>query len=288
MSAEIDLVVLTRDEERNLPHCLASVEGVVKNIFLVDSGSTDATLSIAEKHGARVFEHPFETQARQLNWALDNLPFESDWILRLDGDEYLTDELRRELSDALEKLPADVTGLFLKRRLIFMGKWIRHGAYYPTWILRLWRRGHARSEEIVFNEHMVLTEGRSAKLRHDFVDHDRYGLKEWLHKHEQYAERHIEFLATIKSKQPMPLPPSLTGTQAQRRRWTEANLYGRAPLFLRAFIYWIYRYFIRLGFLDGMPGLTFHFLHAFWYRFYIDARILELQRSSREGPFADG
>lgn len=282
MSPDIDLVVLTLDEEENLPFCLASVEGAVRNIFIVDSGSSDSTIAIAEQAGAKVFHHDFVTQAEQLNWALDNLPFESGWILRLDGDEYLTPELREELPRAVASASRSVSGFYIKRRLIFLGRWIRHGTYYPTWILRLWRTGQARSEEIVFNEHMILSDGHARKLKHDLVDHDRHGLKSWLTKHQGYAERHIAFIETIKDPGGMALPPRLTGTQAQRRRWTEANLYGRAPLFVRCAIYFIYRYVLRLGFLDGVPGIVFHFLHGFWYRFYIDARIWEVRRRAAD------
>lgn len=282
MTANLDLVVLTFNEEKNLPYCLASVEGLVRNIFVIDSGSTDATVAIAESHGARIFPHTFVDQPSQLNWAIDNVPFESDWMMRLDGDEYLLPELKAEIQEVLPTLPDDVTGIYLKRRLIFLGRWIRHGTYYPTWILRIWRKGMARSERIALNEHMVVTGGRTLYLNNDLVDHDRYGLAEWVRKHKRYAPRHVRFLQEIKTPAGMELPPSLSGTQAQRRRWTEANLYGRSPLFLRAFVYFLYRYILRLGFLDGARGLVFHVLHGLWYRLYVDAEIVK-RRFGRAG-----
>lgn len=282
MTVSLDLVVLTLNEEKNLPYCLASIGGLVRNIYVVDSGSTDATVAIAESFGARVVTHDFVDQPSQLNWAIDNVEFESDWTMRLDGDEYLLPELKEEIGATLPTLGDDITGIYLNRRLIFMDRWIRHGTYYPTWILRIWRRGMARSEAISLNEHMLLSGGTSVYLKHDFVDHDRYGLGAWIAKHKGYARRHARFLTELKRPEKMDLPPRRDGTQAQRRRWTERNLYGRAPLFIRPVVYFLYRYFIRLGFLDGLKGSLFHLLHAFWYRFYIDVKILQMKLGRTE------
>jgi len=189
MSVSLTLVVLTYNEEVNLPHCLESVEGLADDVFVVDSGSTDGTREVARDHGAEVVEHPFEHQAQQFNWALDHLPIETDWILRLDADEYLLPELRREIRETLPSVPPEVTGFYMKRRVIFQGRWIRHGGYYPTWLLRLFRRGKGRSEMLEMDEHLVVTEGETRRLEHDFVDHNRKGLSFWLRKHEGFAER---------------------------------------------------------------------------------------------------
>ena len=276
MSASIDLIVLTLNEERNLRHALESVQGLVRNIFIVDSGSSDRTVEIAESFGAHVVTHEFTTQAAQFNWALDNLPVESEWLLRLDGDEYLLPELREEIARVLPELPPEVTGLYMKRRFFFLGRWIRHGGYYPTWILRLFRYGKARSEDAELNEHMILLEGVSRQLEHDFVDHDHEEMASWLLKHEGFAARQARFLTSMREGYSATwLQPSMLGSQAERKRWVMLNVYQRTPLFLRAFLYFVYRYALRLGFLDGMPGLIFHFLHGCWYPFYTDAKIYE-------------
>lgn len=151
--SSITLVVLTYNEEINLPHCLESVEGLVQRAFVIDSGSEDATREVAAAHAVRVVEHPFDTQAQQFNWALDHLPIDTDWVLRLDADEYLLPELREEIRTTLPHLPGRVTGLYMKRRVIFQGRWIRHGGYYPTWLLRLFRSGKGRSELLEMDEH---------------------------------------------------------------------------------------------------------------------------------------
>lgn len=273
---DVTVVILTFNEAQNLPHALASVQRLAKEVFIVDSGSTDQTVEIAQQYGAQVVFHSFTNQAEQFNWALDNLPIQSDWILRLDADEYLSSELQDEIQEILPTLPSKVTGVYLKRRLIFLGRWIRHGAYYPVWLLRIFRSGKAKSELAEMDEHIVLLAGDSIKLKNDFSDHNRKGLSAWTLKHENYAARQARTHSRLQQQVDYDgVKPSLFGNQAERKRWLKRNLYGRIPLFARAILYFIYRYFLRLGFLDGVPGLIFHFLHAGWYYFYVDAKVYE-------------
>jgi glycosyltransferase involved in cell wall biosynthesis len=277
--ASITLIVMTRDEEKNLPHCLASVKGLADEIFVVDSGSSDATHAIARSHGAHVVVHEFTTQADQFNWALDNLPIDSHWVLRLDADEYLLPELRAEIARVLHTLPETVNGLLMKRRVVFQERWIRHGGIYPTWLLRLFRNGTARSEAIEMDEHIVLLRGEEQRLQHDFVDHNRNDLAYWTQKHLRFAEREARVLRSLERE------GDPFGSQPERRRWLKSSVYARTPLFLRAVLYFLYRFILRLGFLDGRPGLVFHVLQGFWYRFYVDALLVELRHheQSRAG-----
>lgn len=282
MPGNVDLIVLTFNEELNLDYCLRSVQGLVQNIFIVDSGSTDRTVEIAHRYNAHVVTHEFVNQAQQFNWALDNLPIQSDWILRLDADEYLLPELKAEITAILPTFPPHVTGLYMKRRVHFKGRWIRHGAYYPTWLLRLFRRGKARSEQLEMDEHIVVLEGETRHLQHDFVDHNHKDLAFWLAKHEQFARREARSLmGKAQADEPNGMQGILNG-QPARKRWLKENIYARSPLFLRAFAYFLYRYFLRLGFLDGIEGLIFHFLQGCWYRFYVDAKIWEARQEQRK------
>ena len=252
------VVILTYNEELNIEKCLKSVAGWADEIFIVDSYSTDKTLEIAQKYGAKIVQHPFKNQAQQFNWALGNLEIKNEWILRLDSDEYLTKELRAEITEKLKNTPHDVSGFYMKRRVYFMGRWIKHGGYYPTWILRLFKKGKARSEERAMDEHIVLSEGKSMKLENDFVDDNKNNLNWWIQKHNNYASREAEDVLR-----------GYVGIGGKR------NFYYKLPLFCRAFLYFFYRYFLRLGFLDGKKGLIFHFLQGFWYRFLVDAKIYE-------------
>ena len=143
----LSVLVLTKNEEKNLGTCLKSVEGLADEVIIVDSFSTDTTKDIAKMYGARFYEHAFENQADQVNWALGNLDIKGDWILRLDADEYLTPELSKEIRETLQNTSEEITGYEMKRRVYFLGKWVRHGGYYPTWHLRLWQKGRGVDEE---------------------------------------------------------------------------------------------------------------------------------------------
>ena len=249
-----------------MENCLKNAAGRVGEIFVVDSYSTDKTLEIAKKYGAKIAQRPFKNQAEQFNWALDNLDIKNEWILRLDADEYLTPELWEEISVALkhENIKTlnqnNINGFYLNRRVYFMGRWIKHGGYYPTWILRLFRKGKARSEQKKMDEHMVLSDGNSGKFKNDFIDDNKKDLTFWIEKHNGYSSREVDDVLN----------------KNYGRSWKK--YYYRMPMFCRAFIYFNYRYFLRLGFLDGKEGLIFHFLQGFWYRFLVDSKIYEMQK----------
>jgi glycosyltransferase involved in cell wall biosynthesis len=260
----------------NLPACLESVRALGGPVFVVDSGSTDRTTEIARAFGAEVVVHEFRTQAQQLNWALEALPLETEWVLRLDADERLTPELAEELRTTLPALGDDVTGLYFKRRVYFLGRWIRHGGYYPTWLLRVWRRGCARSEDREMDEHMILLRGRHEYLRHDIEEKNQKDLAAWVDRQNRYSTR--EVAALLDGARQAEITPSARGTPEARRRWLKYGVYLRFPLFFRAVLYFLWRYFFRLGFLDGKPGLIFHFLQGCWHRFLIDAKLYEARR----------
>ncbi|MEK7149426.1 MAG: glycosyltransferase family 2 protein [Patescibacteria group bacterium] len=272
MKLPISVIILTYNEELNIENCLKNVAEWSDEIFIVDSYSTDRTLEIAKKYGAKVAQRPFKNQAEQFNWALDNLDIKNEWILRLDADEYLTPELWREIAEVLPKTSDKINGFYLNRRVYFMGKWIKHGGYYPTWILRLFKYGKAHSEQREMDEHIILSEGKAGKLKNDFIDYNRKNLEFWTDKHNRFSSREVRQI----------LNPDLAGEAKVKKLGGPAALrrklkswYLKLPLFLRPFLYFIYRYFFRLGFLDGKEGLIFHFLQAFWYRFLVDAKIYE-------------
>jgi glycosyltransferase involved in cell wall biosynthesis len=276
----LSIILLTKDEESNLAVSLTSLKSLGAEVFVVDSGSTDQTVPIAKQAGCQVFEHPWENYAKQLNWALENLPITTPWIMRLDADERLTPELVEELKQILPQTPKDISGYQVKRRVFFMGRWIRHGGYYPTWLLRVWRTGTGTCEQRYMDEHILLSTGKVINLKHDIIDENQKGLGFWIGKHNSYADREVKDLLNTASHTSTNL---LRGqfSQASRRRWVKTNLYGRSPLFLRAFLYFLMRYTIGLGFLDGVEGLIFHFFQGFWYRFLVDAKIYELKRHTK-------
>ena len=273
MKLPVSLIVLTYNEGLNIESCLKSAVDWTEEIFIVDSYSTDKTLEIAEKYGAKIAQRPFKNQAEQFNWALDNLEIKNEWILRLDADEYLTQELWREIAETLPKTPKNINGFYLKRRVYFMGRWIRYGGYYPIWLLRLFRYGKAKyQEERDVDEHLTLLEGKSGKMKNDFIDDNKKDLTWWIKKHNNYASREAgEILKSLIQGN----EKSAFGVQPGIKKWLKQNLYFKMPMFFRACVYFIYRYFFRMGFLDGREGLIFHFLQGFWYRFLVDAKLFE-------------
>ena len=191
----VSVLVLTFNEELNIKHCLESVTELSDDIIVVDSFSEDQTLDIVKLYTPKAYQHPFESWGAQVNWALDNLLIEGDWILRLDADELLTPELREELIETLPSLSEDVSGLFCKRRVYFLGRWIRYGGYYPTWLLRISRRGKVRYEyHLGEAEHAIVLEGTTQYLKHDIIDYNRKDLAFWTGKHEGYATREVQSL----------------------------------------------------------------------------------------------
>ena len=279
MSKDLTAIVLTLNEEQNLPECLNSLRSLDCEVFVVDSGSTDRTTEVAIAGGAQVVCHEFENQAQQLNWALENLPVKGRWVLRLDADERLTPELAHELYSKLPTYCMDITGLYVKRRVLFMGRWIRHGGYYPTWLLRVWRCGSAEAEDRLMDEHMILLNGKAAFLDNDILEDNKKGLYHWVERHNRYAIREVQALLTGPTGRE--ISPSFFGNPVARRRWLRRRVYDRLPLFIRPALYFAYRYIMRLGFLDGLRGLAFHFLQSFWYRFLVDTYILESKLRGR-------
>ncbi|MFN3476672.1 MAG: glycosyltransferase family 2 protein [Candidatus Methylomirabilales bacterium] len=273
----LSVIILTSNEEASLPACLESLKGLDCEVFVVDSGSTDRTMEIAKMAGVHWVEHPFETYAAQRNWAQQNLPIRSEWVLHLDADERLTPELVREINQVLQEPLHEIDGFLLRRRTIFMGRWIRHGGHYPSYHLRLFRRGQGFCEDRLYDQHFLVN-GRVRRLRHDYLNVLMLDLSGWTQRHLRWAELEARELMAPPNGGPR-VHPALLGNPIERRRWLRESLYARFPLFARAFFYWFYRYVIRLGFLDGKEGLIFHFLQGFWYRFLVDAKLYERSRS---------
>ena len=275
--ASITLIVLTRDEERHIGRCLRSAIGTVSRIVVVDSYSTDRTIEIAHDLGAHVVQHTFRNQAEQFQWALDEIDIGTDWVLRLDADEYLEPELAHEIRTRLPGLPADVTGINLRRKVIFRDQWIRYGGIYPSIFLRLWRHGSARIEQRWMDEHAVLTKGHAVTFAHDFADHNLNDITWWTDKHNRFTTRQMVDFLNLELGM-FPVDRDLEegrGSQARWKRFLRNRVFARTPLYVRGLLYFAQRYLLRLGFLDGRNGFVFHFLQGCWNWILVDAKIDE-------------
>jgi acetyltransferase-like isoleucine patch superfamily enzyme/glycosyltransferase involved in cell wall biosynthesis len=276
----IDVLIQTHNEELNLPHTLQSVDGWVNRVFVVDSGSTDRTRQIAAEHGAVVVQKAWEGYARQKNWALANLPFESPWILILDADESVTPELKDEILEVASRPASNVpqAGFYLNRVTIFMGREIRHCAYFPAWNLRLFKRGLAQYEQRNVHEHMIVS-GPTGHLRHLLRHEDRRGLEHFIAKHNRYST--LEAMEIYRHRERWPGILRFINDRVARRRYIK---YCVAPkLALPWFLRFVYMYFIRGGILDRRPGLTLSLLIS-TYELFIRAKYNELVRTGGDVP----
>ena len=218
-------------------------------------------------------DHPFENYAAQRNWAQVNLPARSDWVLHLDADERLTPELVAEINRLMKAPDPNVSGYLLCKQTLFMGRWIKHGGHYPSYHLRLFRKGRGACEDRLYDQHFIV-EGEVGRLESDYQDVVASNIQTWTLRHARWAKLEAqEILEPSAGKQRVHADPA--GNPIERKRWLRQGVYERAPLFARPFAYWFYRYILRFGFLDGREGLIFHFLQGCWYRFLIDCEIFE-------------
>lgn len=251
----IDVMIPTLNERINLPHTLASVMQWANQVFVLDCGSTDGTQELARGMGATVVEHPWEGHARQKNWGLDHLPFTSPWILILDADESVTPPLQRELADLCLRPPDSVpqAGFFINRYFVFMGKRLNHCGYFPSWNLRLFKRGLARYEDRPVHEHMIAA-GPVGYLKGLLHHEDRRGLEYYIAKHNRYSTLEAQTLVEGESTDAA-VRPALFGDAVQRRRFLRARVLPHLPA--KWLLRFIWMYIFRLGFLDGLTGLHF-------------------------------
>ena len=279
---DLSVIILSYNEEIHIRRCLDNINSIAKDIFIIDSYSTDRTLDIAQKYeNVKILQHQWPgNQATQFNWALTHLSINTQWVLRLDADEYLLPELIAELREKLPLLPIDVNGVIFNRRHIFMDKWMKRGTY-PVKLLRVFRYGKGMCEQRLMDEHIQLTEGRAVEFEHDFCDHNLNNLSWFCHKHVNYAIREAVDLLAIEL--------DLTGAaesdenkqiskQAQKKRMKK-HQYVKQPLFWRAFAYFCYRYFLKGACLDGKEGFLWTFLQGWWYRTLVDAKVFEIKRA---------
>ena len=270
--ADITAIILTLNEEKNIEECIKSIKSIVKRIVVVDSFSTDKTVEIAKSLGAEVWQHEFVNQAQQFIWAIENISIDTTWVFRIDADERLTEKSATEL----EKLTAehetdDVNGIIVRFEVNFMGKALRHGGIYPFRKLLVFKPGKAHMENRNMDEHIVLDEGKSVEMKSDCMHQDFKSLYAWIEKHNKYSDREVlDYLNREEAQSNNALSKG-----AKFKRFVKFKIYYKLPMGIRAHLYYWYRYYFKLGFLDGKEGKIFAFLQAYWYRFLVDAKIHE-------------
>lgn len=279
---DLSVIILTYNEELHLRRCLENVQPIAKDVFVIDSFSTDRTLQIASEFpNVQVLQNKWENNyAKQFNWGLEHAPIRTKWVLRLDADEYLMPDLVKELQEKMPTLPEEVSGCIFNRRHIFMNQWMKRGIY-PVKLLRVFRYGKGMCEQRLMDEHIQLLEGSAVEFEHDFCDHNLNDLSWFCHKHVNYAIREAVDLLDIEL--------NLTGAaetddnkeiskQAIAKRMKK-HKYAQQPLFWRSFAYFCYRYFFKGACLDGKVGFIWTFLQGWWYRTLVDAKVFEIKKA---------
>lgn len=282
MMLDLSVIILTFNEELHLRRCLDNICDIAKNIFVIDCFSTDKTVEIAKEYSnVMVLQHewPKSKYAGQFNWALENAHIDTGWVLRLDADEYLLPELKDELVQRLPVIDSSISGIVMKRRVFFLGKWMKRGTY-PVKLLRLFRFGKGICEQRLMDEHIQLSEGSIIEFDNDFCDDNLHNLSWFCHKHVDYAIREAVDLLDMEF--------DLTGSaladkernlnnQALKKR-ARKHSYSKKPLFWRSFAYFCYRYFLRGACLEGKEGFLWSFIQGWWYRTLVDAKVYEIKK----------
>lgn len=275
----ISIIILTLNEEIHIERAITNVKDWANEIVILDSLSSDKTCDIAKQLGVSVFQRKFDNYANQRNYAIKEMPTKNEWVLFLDADEILTEELKIEITSLFESnLVNHYDGYYLNRRSYFMGRWMKHGGCYPVYILRLFKKDRAFITREM-NEHITI-EGKTSKLKYDFIDKNRNDFAFWLEKHNKYSTfEALELLKNDadKTNQEKEFADFL-GSQAQRKRWIRERIWNKLPLFIRPFLYFFYRYIIRLGFLDGIEGFIFHFYIGLVFFIVVDAKYLQMKK----------
>lgn len=269
---DVTFIVLTKNEEINLPDCLESIKGFAKRVVVIDSGSSDKTVEIARTYGADVYEHEFENYARQFNWGIDNTNITTKWTFRLDADERLTPKLCKELADLMIIHDNDsVNGVTMEAWLYFMGRKIKHGCHNKRKLM-LFKTGIGRIEDRKMDEHTVLSIGTAVYAKERFIHYDFKDMTHWINKMNWYATREMQDYFDFINGKNCDIDGDSTISSTRKNKF---GVYYRFPIFLRSHLLFIYYYIFRLGILDGKEGFVYHYMYHRWYRTLVDAKILE-------------
>ena len=277
MTDNLTIIVLTYNEENRIKKVLNSIKDVTKDIFVVDSYSKDNTVNILKEYEINYVEHPFENYSKQRNWAQENESFNNEWVMHLDADEPITEELSSWIKSDFLSMKNNFDGFLFSRKTYFLGKWIKHGGHYPNFHLRLYKKILGKCEDKAYDQHFVLKNGNLKRINGaDIYNTVANNIDDLVLSHNKWAT--IEAQEIVRGVEKGEVKAKLFGNPIERRRWLKTKIFQKSPIFLRSFLYFNYRYFLKLGFLDGKEGLVFHFLQGFWFRFLVDAKVLEMQK----------
>lgn len=278
---DVTAIILTKNEEINIDRCLCSIKNFVKRAVVIDSGSTDRTVEIANRYSfVDIYNHPFENYARQFNWGLDNCNITTKWTLRLDADESFTFELCNELEGLINKHDADdVNGIVLEAWLYFMGKKLKHGGSRKKKLM-LFKTGIGRIEDRKMDEHTLLSQGVAVVAKEKFLHYDFKDISTYVNKLNWYATREMQDYFEDRFPKNGFDGSDLEISNTRHKK----SKYYQAPMFLRCWLYFLYCFFVQGNCLNGREGAIYSFLYHFYYRWLVDVKIFE-QMKNPEKPF---
>lgn len=278
--ANLTTIILTYNEELNIEECIKSILQISERIIVVDSFSNDKTVEIAKKLGVEVYQNEFINQAKQFKYGLNIAKIRTQWVLRIDADERLTNNSAKEIGELCNKnLNTDINGIVVRFEVNFLGRKLKHGGIYPFKKLIVFKYGLGEIEDRNMDEHIFLLKGRAVEVINDSLHCDYKDLSAWIEKHNKYSSREvIDYFESFSSRE--------TGKGldkgARLKRFIKFNVYYKLPMGIRSYLYYMYRYYYKMGFLDGKEGEIFAFLQAYWYRYLVDAKIYEKNKKNSE------
>jgi len=285
LNAHFSIIILTYNEEIHLPRLLNSLGNLKAPLFILDSGSTDRTVEIGESYGASVAQHAFENHPKQWNYALNHFAVTTPWVICLDADQVITPQLEGQLLSFDPAAYTDVNSIYFNRKNYFKGKWIKHGGYYPFYLLKMFRFGVGYSDMNENMDHRFIVPGKTVIWKNCWLVEEN--LKEnsisfWITKHNTYSDLLAqEEVERIKKMRHQTLQPNFWGSPDERTAWLK-RLWWKTPRYTRPALYFIHRFIFKFGFLDGHTGTIFHFMQGFWFRLVVDIKIDELLKKENE------
>jgi glycosyltransferase involved in cell wall biosynthesis len=285
LNQQYSFIILTYNEEMHLPRLLASIAGLNAETFIMDSGSTDGTIKIAEEAGSTIKQHPFENHPKQWDFALKNFDIKTPWVICLDADHTVTPELYTLLRNFRNEDHQHINGIYFNRKNFFKGRWIKYGSYYPFYMLKMIRYNVGFSDINENMDHRLVVPGNTLTWKQGHLLEEN--LKEnnisfWIDKHNKYSDLlALEETERMLSLRQQTIKPHFWGSPNERKAWFK-QIWWKLPRYVRPMLYFIYRIIFKLGILDGRTGLIFHFMQGFWFRLVVDIKIDELLKQQAD------
>lgn len=284
MNTQFSFIILTFNEELHLGRLLQSVSELNAPIFILDSGSTDQTITIGKQYGASILYHQFENHPKQWDYALKNFQVKTPWVICLDADQTVTAELKNKLVKFQDEDYSDTNGIYFNRKNFFKGRWIKHGGYFPFYLLKMFRYDQGYSDTNENMDHRFIVPGKLEIWKDGIILEEN--LKEndirfWIDKHNRYsdlvAQEEVDRMMQMRTQT---IKPGFWGSPDERTAWRK-QLWWKMPRYVRPMIYFTQRIIFQLGILDGRTGIIFHFLQGFWFRLIVDIKIDEIIRQQK-------